>query len=334
MADLTFQVVDAFTRTQFGGNQAAVVIFAPSDPRANSDAYQLSLAKEFNFSETAFLTPLPSSSDSQPHYRLRWFTPVVEFPMCGHATLASAHVLFATRYKGAALIRFETMSGILTAKREFDGLELDFPADAGVLAELAEGDREKLMGALEQMGILELKDSVRGCAKGKIAWVIEVAREVDLKGLKLDVRGFKHLGGYIIFTQASSDPAYDIVSRVLDPVEEIQEDPVVSQAFRALLVAQNASAQNLLIKYFGSLTALARSQTGSAHCMLAPYWLGTSARSRLQPELILDNSEVDTLRARQASARGGNIDVHWVRETGRAKLRGHAVTVMEGVIKT
>ncbi|KAL8280437.1 hypothetical protein RQP46_007085 [Phenoliferia psychrophenolica] len=166
-----------------------------------------------------------------PHYGLRWFTPMCEFPLCGHATLASAHVLFNTSFPNAEVIRFETMSGTLTARKVPEGgLELDFPADASVADSSHRTDelRAKLMQAIGTLGIDGIENKVRGWAKGGIAWIIELDKDVPLASLALDVKGFKELEGYIIFTQPSSDPAYDIMSRVLDPVESIQEDPVVN----------------------------------------------------------------------------------------------------------
>lgn len=118
----------------------------------------------------------------------------------------------------------------------------------------------------------------------------------------------------VIFTQPGSGSA-DIHSRVFDPVERNPEDPVV--------------LPSSCLRTKPSLIPLRK--TGSAHCMLAPYWLGNSqARARLPARLI---SELDdTLLAKQVSARGGELEVVWGRAVGRIKLRGHAVTVMTGVL--
>lgn len=191
MTSLPYQVVDAFTKSPFSGNQAAVVLFAAADARSTSAAYQLSLAREFNFSETAFLTPLPTSTPAAPHYGLRWWTPVAEFPLCGHATLASAHVLFGTRHGDAELLRFETMSGTLTARKRNDGgLELDFPADPTVLESKLEGAEARLMRAIGTLGIEGIAGNVRGWARGKLAWIVELDKSVPLASLGLDVKDF------------------------------------------------------------------------------------------------------------------------------------------------
>lgn len=112
--------VDAFADRPFGGNPAAVcIVGADADP-----GWMQSVATEMNLSETAFLVPLARRG----RYGLRWFTPAVEIDLCGHATLASAHLLWEEDEKSEAL-EFETRSGVLTAVPAGDGLiQLDFPA--------------------------------------------------------------------------------------------------------------------------------------------------------------------------------------------------------------
>jgi PhzF family phenazine biosynthesis protein len=117
-----FVVVDAFTDRAFAGNPAAVCVLAePADER-----WMRSVAAEMNLSETAFLHPEDGG------YRLRWFTPTVEVNLCGHATLASAHVLWESeRLPRDAEIRFATHSGLLTAKRDGAFINLDLSGNAG-----------------------------------------------------------------------------------------------------------------------------------------------------------------------------------------------------------
>src|SRR5213596_2838427 len=111
--------VDAFTDRPFAGNPAAVCIL----PTAAEPAWMQNVAREMNLAETAFLVP------RNGEYDLRWFTPAVEVDLCGHATLASAHVLWETgQASPAGSIRFHTRSGLLTAVRRDDWIELDFPA--------------------------------------------------------------------------------------------------------------------------------------------------------------------------------------------------------------
>src|SRR5437667_12481763 len=115
--------VDAFTDSPFAGNPAAVCVL----PAPRSERWMRDVAREMNLSETAFLHP---EGDG---YRLRWFTPVVEDDLCGHATLASAHVLWEEGHLSPTEIaRFHTRSGLLTAKRQGDWIEMDFPAEPAV----------------------------------------------------------------------------------------------------------------------------------------------------------------------------------------------------------
>src|SRR5580698_1787286 len=118
--------VDAFTNKAFGGNPAAVCVL-PAPP---TDEWMRNVASEMNLSETAFLTPHDGG------YRLRWFTPAVEVDLCGHATVASAHVLWQDGHlQPAQQARFHTRSGLLTADRRGDWIELNFPAKIAAPAE-------------------------------------------------------------------------------------------------------------------------------------------------------------------------------------------------------
>jgi PhzF family phenazine biosynthesis protein len=116
---LTMLQIDAFTSAPFAGNPAGVCFLDHAHP----DSWMQSVAAEMNLSETAFLLP---EADG---YRLRWFTPAAEVRLCGHATLASAHALWETgRLQLGATARFYTLSGLLTAQRRADWIELNFPA--------------------------------------------------------------------------------------------------------------------------------------------------------------------------------------------------------------
>ena len=116
---LSIVQVDAFTNSPFAGNPAAVCLL--SEPR--EDEWMLNVAREMNLSETAFLLP---EGDG---FRLRWFTPTVEMDLCGHATLASAHVLWTEGHLPPETeARFQTRSGLLTARCQGDWIELNFPA--------------------------------------------------------------------------------------------------------------------------------------------------------------------------------------------------------------
>src|SRR5436309_8847797 len=140
---LTIVQVDAFTSTPYAGNPAAVCVL----PMARDERWMQDVAREMNLSETAFLL---AEDDG---YRLRWFTPAVEVVLCGHATLASAHVLWEDGHLSAdAPARFHTRSGLLTAARSDGWIEMDFPAKSASPAEPPAGLEQALGVAARYVG--------------------------------------------------------------------------------------------------------------------------------------------------------------------------------------
>ena len=207
--------VDAFASAPFTGNPAAVCLLEePADP-----AWMQAVAAEMNLSETAFVHALGGEAG---RFELRWFTPTVEVDLCGHATLASAHVLWETRRLATEVAAlFETRSGVLTATRAGDDVELDFPADP-VLP--AEPERD----LLEAIG---LRDAV--ASTGRIGWVLEVADARAVRDARPD---FARLATFdiAVITARADDAAYDFVSRCFGPKFGIDEDPVTGSAHCAL----------------------------------------------------------------------------------------------------
>ena len=213
IAQLIYQV-DAFTRTAFAGNPAAVCLLA--EPAG--EQWMQDVASEMNLSETAFLVRREDDFD------LRWFTPTVELALCGHGTLASAHVLWETgEARPDETIRFLTRSGPLSARRDGDWIELDFPATP-----VSPCDPPPT-----------LVDALGACptfvGKSKFDFFVEVPseREVreacpDLGALaRLDARG-------VIVTAPADSPDFDFVSRFFAPASGIDEDPVTGSAHCAL----------------------------------------------------------------------------------------------------
>lgn len=232
--------VDAFTDRPFAGNQAAVCIL----PTWKDDRWLQSVAAEMNLSETAFLVQQPA------HFDLRWFTPMVEVDLCGHATLASAHVLWQQGLvKAEEKIRFSTRSGILTAIRSGDDIELDFPLKPEQVA-------EPPPGLTEALGV-----QAKYVSKGQFDYLVEVESEAILRQMAPD---FKRLASVqvrgIIVTSASDDPRFDFVSRFFAPAAGIDEDPVTGSAHCCLadfwrkrlgksdFVAYQASARGGVVK--------------------------------------------------------------------------------------
>jgi PhzF family phenazine biosynthesis protein len=212
--------VDAFASAPFTGNPAAVCLLeAPADP-----GWMQAVAAEMNLSETAFVHALDDSSDNG-RFALRWFTPTVEVDLCGHATLASAHVLWEMdRLAIDTPARFETRSGTLTATRAGDAedaVELDFPADP---VEPADADPS----LLDALGV-----NANGAARGRVGWLLELADERAVRAARPD---FARLAAFdiAVLTAPSDDPAFDFVSRCFGPKFGIDEDPVTGSAHCAL----------------------------------------------------------------------------------------------------
>lgn len=203
-------VVDAFTSRPFAGNPAAVCLLDGPRP----DAWMQALAAEMNLAETAFLQ---IEGDG---LRLRWFTPKAEVVLCGHATLASAHVLWAEGVREPVL-RFHTRSGLLTAAREGDSIILDFPAMRA--APVSEDP-----GLAQALGV-----GLRHLACNGMDYLVEVADEATLRALKPDLAAVAQLPVRgVIVTAASAE--YDFVSRFFAPRVGVPEDPVTGSAHCAL----------------------------------------------------------------------------------------------------
>ena len=202
--------VDAFTDRPFTGNPAGVCVL----PEPRPDSWMQAVAAEMNVAETAFLL---RQADG---FALRWFTPTTEVELCGHATLASAHILRQTgQVDRAAQCRFHTASGLLTAGLRGEEIELDFPATPDVPADLPEGLTE-ILGA-----------EVVCFRSSRFDHLVEVASEAVVRGLRPDLARLKALPvrGLMVTSRAST-PGFDFVSRFFGPAVGIDEDPVTGSA--------------------------------------------------------------------------------------------------------
>ena len=204
--------IDAFTSHPFRGNPAAVCLLDAE----RDETWMQSLAAEMNLSETAFLLPRDDG------FRLRWFTPSVEVALCGHATLASAHLLWEEQlWRPDEQIRFHTKSGLLTADRDGEVIELDFPATL-------ETKSDPAPGLLESLGI---PDPLY-VGRNKFDYLIEVASEEVVRGLNPDHAQLRKIEarGVIVTSRAASTTAADFVSRFFAPGSGVDEDPVTGSA--------------------------------------------------------------------------------------------------------
>lgn len=202
-------IVDAFTHQPFAGNPAAVCLL---DKPRESDWMQ-KVAAEMNLSETAFLQP-----DKAGVWGLRWFTPKAEVKLCGHATLASAHVLWQ-RGETEDVLTFHTHSGILTAVREGEAIRLDFPALPATVTEPPAGLHEAL--GVEALHVGRSRDDLLVVLESAQA-VAELNPDLELLA-DIAVRG-------VIATAASDRRDVDIVSRFFAPRVGVPEDPVTGSA--------------------------------------------------------------------------------------------------------
>lgn len=242
MTTIPFFQVDAFASAPFTGNPAAVM---PLDHWID-EALMQAIAAENNLAETAFTVP---SDGDEADYELRWFTPTVEVPLCGHATLASAHVLLADGHPGP--LRFATRSGILSVERNGDLLELAMPA--------ARVEPEDLPELIEALGVAGETFASR---QGNGNVVVLLRDEAAVRSVDPDFAALAKLP-YLVSVTAPGDE-HDIASRVFAAYHGIPEDPVTGSAHTALVPFW---AKRLVLDRFPALQASKRS--GVLHCRLA-----------------------------------------------------------------
>ncbi|MFD5947895.1 PhzF family phenazine biosynthesis protein [Streptomyces collinus] len=239
---MRIRIVDAFTDRPFSGNPAGVLLLTGAHAFPD-DTWLQDVALEVNHAETAFAHPLPEGAGAD--WALRWFTPATEVAMCGHATLATAHVLHTTGAHDGP-VRFATRSGVLVATPAGDGsVTLDFPTAPLTPVDPPDGLAEAL--GTDPLTVLDTGPNV-----GDL--LVEVTDEKTVHGLTPDLKALAaHSERGVVATARAEDPArgYDFVSRCFFPNVGIDEDPV----------------------------------TGSAHTALAPFWserLGRAALTGLQ----------------------------------------------------
>lgn len=255
--------VDAFTDQPFKGNPAAVCLL---DSPAQT-AWMQALAGEMNLSETAFVSPAANG------WNLRWFTPTQEVDLCGHATLASALVLF-TQYPQLREqpLQFTTRSGALIARQVDGDIELDFPV------------MDCQPYAIDDTVPIALGFTPCDAVHSNTYCLFQAADAATIRTASPDMAALRNMiMPEVIITAKSDDPNFDFISRFFAPQLGVPEDPV----------------------------------TGSAHCLLAPFWADKLGKT--------------AFTAYQASERGGTL--HLQLEGERVKIRGSGVIIFEGHLR-
>ncbi|XP_071830055.1 phenazine biosynthesis-like domain-containing protein isoform X2 [Apostichopus japonicus] len=286
--------VDAFASKPFTGNPAAVCLIQNGDL---SDDTKQKLAMEMNLSETAFVRILQpgDSFEKSSNFELRWFTPKNEVKLCGHATVASAAVLFFCSGNQSDALTFKTKSGDLVAKRSADRITISLPQNPpsdkvpkGVdklieitLDSASPFDVQYTPGANKEL-LLRVPDS---CTREELekmspnpAAMMAAYKTGEVMGVIITLRGSQENGAV-----DEDGRVYDFISRYFAPWNGIDEDPV----------------------------------TGAAHTVLSPYWSNVLGKKEMY--------------ARQCSARGGNLEIK-MRDDGRVDLSGTAKIVLEGKV--
>ncbi len=255
--------LDAFTSRVFGGNPAAVVVL----DRWLDDATLQAIAAENNLSETAFVIP---QGDCSP---LRWFTPTLEMDLCGHATLAAAHVLFRHHFSHTTALRFETRGGVLAVSRRDDGLFLDFPARPGMPAALSDALRD-MLGATP-VATLRARDLM-----------VVLEREQQVRELVPDFAVITALDAFALIVTAPGDTV-DFVSRFFAPGAGVPEDPVTGSAHCTLIPYW---AERLGKRVLSARQLSARG--GELHCELRGDRVGIGGRvvEYLRGEITLEDA--------------------------------------------
>lgn len=209
-ASIPLYLVDAFAEKPFTGNPAAVCLLAEWP----DDGWLQNVAAELKHSETAFVRA------RQAEFELRWFTPAVEVDLCGHATLASAFVLWQSGAVPAGTpVNFSTRSGTLRARKRNGSIELDFPLGIQEPCPAPEG-------LLEALGV-----AATYVARGRFDYLVELASEAELRSMAPDFRRLAAVDcrGVIVTARSSREP-YDFVSRFFAPAAGVDEDPVTGSA--------------------------------------------------------------------------------------------------------
>ncbi|EOR93590.1 putative isomerase yddE, PhzC-PhzF family [Arcticibacter svalbardensis MN12-7] len=213
MKNIKFYQVDAFTDQPFKGNPAAICLLEEE----LSTATMLQIAAENNLAETAFV------QKAEDGFYLRWFTPTVEVHLCGHATLATSHILWQEGIlKAQETARYHTLSGLLTAKKKGDWIEIDLPAKENRPVDVSE----------EVLAALQVRPIRTAYAD---RYIIEVSTPEEVNNVKPDFNILRHHEMVIVTSKGAPSSPYDFVSRTFGPSVGVDEDPVTGSSHCCLV---------------------------------------------------------------------------------------------------
>lgn len=299
---LQFWVVDAFTPVPFGGNQAAVCLLAGGGVAADDSTKQL-IAAEHNYSETAYVTLPPGFSGGAEAFKtgdtfsLRWFTPAAEVPLCGHATLAAAHVLFTELGNRSEALYFDTVhSGRLTVRQASPTKP---PLGGGALIELdlpwSDADDPPPAPEAAVAALVEAATCGLGAVAAKF------------------VKGMNYF--LVELLPGTSRAQLEALNPDLGAMRAAVKDGVVGVGLTA--AGGGADGFDYYLRFFGPWVGITEDPaTGSAHCMMAPYWSRKLGKTEL--------------KARQCSHRGAEMHVRLDEVARRVFVSGQGVTTMRG----
>ncbi|CAL8464123.1 g3658 [Coccomyxa elongata] len=290
--------VDAFTAERFRGNPAAVCILDGVSHANVDDSIKSKIAAEMNLSETAFVEPSPSGEKGS--FKLRWFTPTVEVDLCGHATIAAAAALLQGEGLQADELYFETRSGTLTVKHTKDGLfHISVPSLPPT--DSLPGTPEEMDEVLEVLGIGNT--GIDGFVNGAS---VHYCRK--LRYLMVACNGSMGDGAVAAFEALAPD------------YRALHERCSALDIFAVMVTAADPTGTNdLLLRFFAPSAGIDEDPvTGSAYAVAGPFWAQVLKKQQL--------------RARQCSARGGDIIVTADATPGRVDVAGYAVIVSKGVM--
>lgn len=300
--DITYALINAFTDHASGGNPAAVCYL----PHEKDDKWLQQIAREFNQPMTAFLVHRDANAESE-QYDLRWFTSKAEVDFCGHATLASAHLLFTLGIVTGNTVRFHTRAGVLIASKVSGYKECEDELSSSMQKTWKVLDKKRLNGK----GVVELDFPLVPAIPCNDSALLSAA----LDGATLNWVGETALGDYLVELPSSAD-----VENLKPQFHKMLDFHGRGSIFATALASEHSEHDVISRVFCPKMGIPEDSATGSAHCTIGQYWATKLGKNEL--------------KAFQASERGGKMLVRVDKDVGRVYLQAQAVVVMAGALPT